>query len=241
MSNLYTQQGVDFDSWFGQGSNSENFYIFTDTGQDVGQVYKAGSGGPESGFKIADGSDLNTKLGGYGFGLYRIAGAPWNYNPMYKNYSMSAQTNYWLNWLKSWRKGKGGVKCVNGITNDACYYPINSNFSYSQLVFAYNPDQTQTMKFTYSWGGKEVIGGWPNLSDIWCGYIEVDEWLKGIVIRPANDSGTIIRQVCSMSLSCAGQDTVKYTCLYGAANDSNQPESNTSGGGWSHGGYYFHA
>ncbi len=240
MTNLYTRQGIDFDVWFTRGTGKQDFYIFEDTGQDVGKVYTAGSGGPATGFYTPAGEDLNTKLGGFGYGIYRVAGLPWNYHSDYKNYSMSTQTSYWTTWLKNWRKSKGGVKCVSGITNDACGYFTNSNFAYSQLVFAYNPDQTSKLTFDYSWGGKEVTGGWPDWSDIWCSYIEIDEWLKGIVIRPAADSGVTIWQPCYMTLSAPGQSTVKYNCFYGARNDSGVVESNTTGSGWSHSGWYFH-
>lgn len=241
MSNLYTIQGIDFDTWFGNGTGSQNFDIFTDSGMDVGQVYTAGSGGPDVGFQIASGEDLSTKLGGYGYGIYRVAGLPWNTYAAYKNYTMSVHTNYWTSWLKTWKSKKGSVKCVSGITNDAFGYFVNSNFGYSQLVFAYNPDQTQTMKFSYSWGGKSILGGLPALSDFWCSYIEIDSSLKGIVVHPACDSGVILWQPCYMTLSCTGQETVKYNCYFGAGNDSGVPETNYTGGGWSQGGWYYHA
>lgn len=238
MSNLYTLQGIDFDTWFSRGTGKQNFYIFGDDGQDIGEVYTAGSGGPATGFHIASGEDLNTKLGGYGYGIYRVAGVPWMYYSTYKNYNMSAQTSYWTTWLKNWRSKKGGVKCVSGITNDACYYWTNSNFAYSQLVFVYNPDQTNKMEFSYSWGGVDWLGGW---GECWCNFITIDEWLKGIVISPRCGAGCIIRQPCYMTLKCNGYNEVKYNCLYGAANDSGVPESNTTGSGWGYGSWAFHA
>ena len=80
MSNLFTQQGVDFDTWFGVGQGSQFLNIYGDNGQDIGQTYLAGSGGPETSWYTPDGQDLNTKFGGYGYGIYRVGGYPWNFH-----------------------------------------------------------------------------------------------------------------------------------------------------------------
>lgn len=226
---LYTQQGVDFDTWFGLGTGSQYVNIYGDSGQDIGQRYYAGSGGPATGWYSQDGQDLCNHFCGYGYGIYRVTGYPWNTG-------VNWEAANWTNWLKSWVDKKTTVKCVSGITNDAWYRNVDSDFNYSLLIFGYSPVSGGVLNFNYSktWQNK-WHNSWSTM-DLY--YIEVNAYCKGVVLRPRAGAGGGIVTGLSISISQAGQNTDNYFVAAGIANDDNNPAY--ANYGWSYGNCYLH-
>lgn len=229
MSNLFTQQGVDFDTWFGLGTGDRELSIVDDTGQDIGYKYAAGSGGPEVAWHAPDGQDLNQYFAGYGYGIYRVSGYPWNSG-------VNWEASNWKSWLQTWVNKKSSVKCVSGITNDAWYRNVNSDNSYSLLIFGYSPVSSGGLTFNYSKTWQNI---WHNS---WCNmrlnYIEVSAYCKGVVLRPVAGAGGGVRAGISVSISQAGQNTDSYFVAAGIANDDNNPTY--ANYGWSYGNCYLH-
>lgn len=216
MSNLFTQQGVDFDTWFGLGTGDRELNIVDDTGQDIGYKYAAGSGGPEVAWHAPDGRDLNQYFAGYGYGLYRVGGYPWNY--YHSNFDWSTHYNYWKNWLSQWQTKKYSCKCVSNIWDDCWHRAVDSDYNYSCCIFGYAPNHN-AINFNY-W--KPNV--WSNCGkhkEVTLGLIEISSYLKGVVIRPIVGAGDDILAEVRVNMSSAGSPTVDYDGVYGIDNDDN--------------------
>lgn len=227
MSNLYTQQGVDFDTWFSPANGNQNFGIFTDSGMDIGQVYAAGSGGPVSGWQISNGTDLNQHLGGYGYGIYRASGYPWNIHwGDYGNH-----VDWWISWLKTWASKRTSVKLVSGIDNDCYCREVNSDFGYSICIFGWSPLGGSPISFTYSQPNiYKSHRDWYNVSMY---YIEISPYLKGIVLRPSCGAGGRVVAEIRTAMSQSGQPSLIYNGAFGIGNDDNHPTTANSYWNWS--------
>lgn len=214
MSNLFTQQGIDFDNWFQVGSGDKWLGFWTDGGQDIGQKYAAGSGGPEVAWYAKDGQDLNKYFAGYGYGLYRVGGYPWNYRIGDSN---STEYDYWKSWLTQWQTKKYSVKNVGGITDDCWYRYTDSDWCYSCCIFAWSPYSSGAVNFSYSQ---------PNIRqrkwyNVYMGYIEISPYLKGVVLVPHCGAGASVAAEIKVSMSQAGQNTLNYDGVYGIDSDDN--------------------
>ncbi len=226
MSNLYTQQGVDFDTWFSTGNGSQWFGIYGDTGMDIGQVYLAGSGGPVSGFQISNGSDLNQHLGGYGYGIYRVGGVPWN--PYVGSFDHNTQVNWWKNWLKTFYSKRTPCKYIAGIMDDCYYRNVNSDVGHSICVFGYSPLGGPALNFSYQERNREY--GCSNRSHyMYSYYVEINPYLKGVVIVSGVGAGDDPCSEFYVTVSQSGQPTLVYDGIYGLVNDDNNPTYGSSG------------
>ncbi len=219
MSNLFTKQGADFDHWFGISSNnSQTFQIYGEDGQDIGAKYTAGSGGPAVGWYTQAGQDLCEKLGGYGYGLYRVGGYPWNY--YHSDFNWSTHYNYWKSWLTQWATKKYSCKCVSDITNDSWNRSVNSDYHYSCCVFGYAPNHSA---IDFTWKKANL---WSDCGKHWeftMGLIEIAPYLKGVVLRPSIGAGDEIVAELKVTMSQSGSPTVNYDGVYGIINDDNNP------------------
>lgn len=236
--NLYTQQGIDFDMWFGIGTGSQWLSIVGNSGQDIGQRYTAGSGGPATGWYTSDGQDICNKLGGYGYGLYRVAGYPWNY--YHADFNITTHVNYWKSWLQKWATQKQACKCVSGITDDCWYRNVHSDYHYSVCIFGYAPNGNG-MSFNYN-----LANVWSDCSkhkEITLQYIEISSYLKGVVVRPTCGAGDYLVGEVRTSMSQAGSPSVEYRGAFGIANDDNNPVQSSTAWGYSNWGknWWFHA
>lgn len=224
MSNLYTQQGVDFDTWFSVGQGSQFLSIYGDNGQDIGQSYLAGSGGPATSWFTPDGQDLNTKLGGYGYGIYRVGGYPWNFH--WGDFNLANHVNWWKSWLKTWGNRHSSVKCVSGITNDCYCHDVNSDYHYSICIFGWSPVGGAPIEFTYS--QPNIYKSHRDWYNVVMGYIEISPYLKGIVVRCECGAGGRVVAEIRTAMSQAGQPTVAYNGAFGIGNDDNHPTTANS-------------
>lgn len=218
MSNLYTQQGVDFDTWFQPGTGNQWLGIYGDNGTDIGQKYAAGSGGDAVAWYAPDGSDLNRHFAGYGYGLYRVGGYPWNYRC--SGWGDTGEVNYWKDWLSQWQSKKYSVKNVGNIWDDCWYRSVDSDFEYSCCIFAWSPYSGSAVNFNY-WRPNARLRKWYNVSLL---YIEISPWLKGVVICPHCGAGASCAAEVRVNMSQAGQPTIEYDGVYGIDNDDNHPQ-----------------
>lgn len=246
MSNLYTKQGIDFDTWFSRSGGNQNFNIFSDSGMDIGQAYASGSGGPAVGWYTPGGEDLNAKLGSFAFGIYRPVSGAWAYGTSYKT-KFPEHVSYWRSWLGKWSSNKKLARQISNITNDALYnappgairgsYQLGADNNVSQLIFCYNPVHTTPLNFSWRWGNQQTTI-WDNSTydsvDYWsdpksyredlekmtmqCAYIEIDPWLKGIVVGSPSELWTTdytITQPVYVTLSSDGYGEVHYNAMFG--------------------------
>ena len=218
MSNLFTQQGVDFDNWFQVGSGDKWLGFWTDGGQDIGQKYAAGSGGPEVAWYAKDGQDLNKYFAGYGYGLYRVGGYPWNYRCT--GWEDSGEFSYWKSWLNQWQTKKYSVKNIGGITNDCWYRAVDSDYNYSCCIFAWSPYSGSAVNFSCSQPNIRQRK-WYSVSMM---YLEISANLKGVVLVPHAGAGGSVAAEIKVSMSQSGHETINYDGVYGIDNDDNHDQ-----------------
>lgn len=221
-SNLYTQQGVDFDVWFTLGTGTQFVDIYGDSGQDIGQRYLAGGNGPETNWKVANGADLNTLFGGYGYGIYRVGGVPWNV------YLGDAYESWWTNWLKTFASKRTTCKNISGIMNDSYYRSVCSDNRHSICIFGYAPPGGAEISFNYVERNREY--GCGNRSHYMRTIpVTISANLKGVIIWRACGAGDDPCSEYYVTLSRPGEQTLYYDGIYGCINDDNNPVYGTSG------------
>lgn len=221
-TNLYTQQGVDFDDWFSIGTGTQNFDIFSEDGVDIGQKYLAGSGSIESGFRTSSNEDLCTKLGGYGYGIYRVGGVPWN---VYLGWD---QEKWWTNWLNKFNTNHTTCKNVSGIMDDSYCRNVCSDNAHSICVFGYSPPGGSAITFSCVEKNREYGCG---NHDHYMRFfpVTISPYLKGVVIWRCCGAGDDPYSEYYFTLSQAGQQTLYYSGVFGCVNDDNNPTYGSSG------------
>ena len=226
-SSLYTQQGVDFDVWFGLGTGSQYVNIYGSSGQDIGQRYLAGGSGPATGWKVSSGADLNTLFGGYGFGIYRVGGVPWNAY-ISNTFDHSSMVNWWTNWLKTFASKRTTCKNISGIMDDCYYRDVDSDNGHSICIFGYAPPGGAEISFSYVERNREY--GCGNRDHYMRAYpVTISANLKGVVIVRACGAGDDPCSEYYITLSKAGEATLYYDGIYGCDNDSNHHDPGSGG------------
>ena len=223
-SSLYTQQGVDFDVWFGLGTGSQYVNIYGSSGQDIGQRYYAGSGGPATGWTSQDGQDLCNHFSGYGFGIYRVGGVPWN------TYRGGDVVNWWTNWLKTFATKHTACKCMSGIMDDCYYRDVCSDQDGDSIaVFAWSPIESSEVTLNYEVLNRETRKCGNSAHRMYETYVTINSHLKAVVVNRGCGAGDGPCAEYRFTASQWGQGTVQHQGIYGCWNDDNCPEYGTYG------------
>ena len=241
-TSLKTASGLDLDDLFTVvGNGTQKLSILTDNGIDIGMRYSRGSTQtiPDTMLRTADGVDVRHKLGGVGVGIYRPSCIAWNGSIKGLRESDDNHLDKWKSFLTTWKYKHEGASCMSGITDDAVYRGTNSDYSYTSIIFGYTPIRSGYFDFkwqeisTYGWGSNHRMYYIP---------FEIDDFCKGVMLRPIATAGGGHKSLIRVTLVAEGYGTFTYESIHGIDNDSNREGVGTSSWNTDFNGkqYFFH-